>query len=272
MTSSSICPRHRRRRGSQLLALSLAAAFLLGSIANAQGANGTESALPADAAAADASALTEFCTASTGRELVVALATPACRVVTLTGVITVYDADFAGLDREAPGARVDGDGGFARATPVVLRSAYGVGVGAAGRNGTRGDASAAASSSSSASFSSSSSPLGEAPRAALEAATRLTLHVDVPKGVAVELSGLSLAGISVKAPPPAASARAAAAAAATAAMGSSAARPAEAGGGAMFSIFHIHAGGEVTLAGCDLRGQEGDVFFFFGFYFFFRQR
>ena len=204
MMSSPFSSRRRRRRCRHLLALSLslAAAVLLGSIAAAQGADGTESTLPASASSVDS------CSASTGRELVVALATPACGVVTLTGVITVYDADFAGLDREVPGARVDGDGGFARATPVVLRSAEGVGVGAfegagapgraaGGRNGTRGGASSSSSPSSSSSGTA-------APRAAIETATRLTLHVDVPKGVVVELSDLSLSGLSVKAPSPAA--------------------------------------------------------------------
>ena len=279
--------RRRRRHCGQFLALSLslaAAALLVGSIAAAQGADGTESALPATApspktisasgAATSSSPSTSssddgaaadsfFCTASTGRELLVALATPACKVITLTGVISVYDADFAGLDRVAS-ARLDGDGGFARATPVMLRSAEGVGVGGASRNGT-------SSTHDSFSSASSSSSSMAAPRAALEAASRLTLHVDVPKGIAVELRGLSLAGTSVKAPSAAAArdaakaaanatakagARAGAAAAASAA-DSRAAGAAAAGGGAMFSIFHVHAGAQVALSGCDLRAKRG---------------
>jgi len=244
--------RRRRRRGGHFLALSLslAAVVLLGSIAVAQGADGDKPALPASApipktisTAGDASpsavssstpppyADAAECSAGTGRELLVALATPACRVITLEGVVSVYDADFAGIDRGAPATRLDRDGGFVRASPVVLRSARGAGVGVATRNGTR-----AASRGSSSSSSSS----------ALEAATRLTLHVDVPKGVAVELSGLSLAGISAKAP--AANARA------DATVGG---RAAVADGGAMFSIFHVHAGGEVKLTGCDLRAKRG---------------
>ena len=244
--------RRRRRRGGHFLALSLSleAVVLLGSIAVAQGADGDKPALPASApipktistagdaspSAVSSSTPTPYsdsaeCSAGTGRELLVALATPACRVITLEGVVSVYDADFAGIDRGAPVTRLDRDGGFVRATPVVLRSARGAGVGVATRNGTR-----AASRGSSSSSSSS----------ALEAATRLTLHVDVPKGVAVELSGLSLAGISAKAP--AANARADA---------TEAGRAAVADGGAMFSIFHVHAGGEVKLTGCDLRAKRG---------------
>ena len=218
------------------------------------------------------------CTASTGRELVIALATPACKVITLTGVITVYDADFAGIDREA-GARairLDGDGGFARATPVVLRSAVGFGAEdgsgssssssfAAGK-ARRADAAAAAAAGAATSSSSSWHHGGGvgggggangtrgslvAARAALEAATRLTLHIDVPKGVVVELLELSLAGVSAKAPSSSSSSPAKPTAA------DRSAGAAVAGGGSMFSIFHVHAGGEIKLMRCDLRAKRG---------------